>query len=278
MKTLVKFLGYVFVSSCALPLAVDAAPVPPDQLPTMQMLYGATYQKNGQVVSVIGEDSKVINECVKPWKTADIVLGGVNYFIATGQGAEVTNPSDSAQPCEPSHADPAYISAIWFSFQGGKWVALGKALNFTADGSWGNVNGGPWSPFPQMANLIKNTLLVADEGGYSNMGVSTSWYPIFAFSPNGLVSLGNIPSGMDDRGTGSQPVNLWNGKIVAASLSPIGMPKITLLYNGVAVVNNQPVKLKNTSCTFVYEMQAGDQQHPGFKLATPECAAIFESE
>ena len=261
-----------------------AAPAVPTELQSMQLLYGQAYTQRGSVVNTadtLGMRANkesgynhTITEYVTPWKTATVTLNGKTYFIATGQGHAVNDPKD---PSSAAHVQSAYISAIWFSLEGSRWVPAGKRLNFAADGSFGQVNGSPWSVFPQMAPLKNSILLVADEGGYMNQGYSSSWYPVYVFDTTGLHFLGSLSSGGDNTGAEATPPISFTGKIVAATTAPNGQPQITLSYNGETVIQGKPVKLKGMLCNFLYH---ADAKHPGqgsFKPTTPSCDEIVGS-
>lgn len=261
-----------------------AAPAVPTELQAMQLLYGQAYTQRGSVVKTadtLGIRANkepgynyTITEYVTPWKTATVTLNGKTYFIATGQGHSVNDPKD---PSFASHAQSAYISAIWFSLEGSRWVPAGKRLNLAVDGSFGQVDGNPWSVFPQMAPLKNSILLVADEGGYMNQGYGSSWYPVYVFNVNGLQSLGALSSGGDNTGAGATPAISFTGKIVAATTAPNGQPQITLSYSGNTVIQGKPVKLNKTLCNFLYQADAKQPDQSRFKPTTEQCAQIAGS-
>lgn len=261
-----------------------AAPPVPTELESMRLLYGEAYRKNGSVVETPDPQGLRVNkepgyhhtitEYVTPWLTATVTLNGSRYFIATGQGHSIEDPS---HPDDASHAQSAYISAIWFVLQGNRWVVAGKTLNLAVDGSFGMVTGKPWSPFPQTVVLKNAVLLVADEGGYMNQGFSSSWYPIYQFSMRGLQFLGKVPSGADNTGADAMPVVSIDGKVVAAATTVNDHPQITIAYSGRTELQNKPVDLHHGLCTFVYRQDAAHPHQSGFKPTTPKCKAIVAS-
>ena len=263
---------------------VHAAPVAPAELQAMRLLYGAGYTRRGSVVETpdpyavrVNKDPgyhRTITEYAVPWKTATVTVDGTTYFIATGQGHAVEDPRD---PKDAAHAQSAYISAIWFEWKAGHWAAAGKAMNLTAAGSFGQVTGKLWTPFPRIALLPHAVLLVADEDGYMNQGYARRWFPIYEFTATGLRALGNIPSGADNTGAGTAPVISFMGKFMSATTDAHGLPEITLGFSGKAAMRNKPVDLHNVPCTFEYQNDPAKPQGNKFQPTTPECAAILAS-
>lgn len=264
--------------------ASHAAPPAPTELQSMRLLYGSAYSKTGSVVETPDPQGLRVNkepgyhhaitEYVVPWLTATVALNGSRYFIVTGQGHSVEDPS---HPADTSHVQSAYISAIWFALQGNRWVVAGKILNLAVDGTFGAVNGKPWRPFPQIFALKNAALLVPDEGDYLQEGLGNSWYSIYQFSTRGLQFLGQVPSGADNTGVGAKPVVSFDGKVVAASMTTNGDPQITIAYDGKAAPRNKPVNLHHGLCTFVYRQDAAHSAQSGFKPTTPQCKAIVDS-
>ena len=264
--------------------ASQVAPPVPGELQSMRLLYGSAYNKNGSVVETpdpqgLRVDKEPgyhhsITEYVTPWLTATVTLNGSRYFIATGQGHSIEDPN---HPDATSHGQSAYISAIWFALQGNRWVVAGKTLNLAVDGTFGEVNGKPWRPFPQIFALKSAALLVPDEGGYMQGGAANSWYSIYQFSTRGLQFLGQVPSGADNTGVGAPPVVSFDGKVVAASMATNGDPQVTIAYDGKAAPRNKSVDLHHGLCTFVYRQDAVHPHQSGFKPTTPQCKAIVGS-
>lgn len=261
-----------------------AAPVAPAELHAMRLLYGPGYSRRGSVVETpdphgvrVNKPSgyhHTITEYVTPWKTARVTLDGTSYFIATGQGHAVENPQ---HPSEAAHVGAAYVSAIWFAWKAGHWTMAGKDMNLTSDGSFGEVVGKPWTPFPKIASLQHAAVLVADEGGYMNQGNATRWFPIYEFTATRLRSLGNVPSGADNTGAGMTPVISFKGKFISAAMDTQGFPEITLSFSGKTALRNKPIDLHNVPCTFDYQNDPAKPQGQRFKPTTPECEAIVAS-
>ncbi len=280
-KRICLILGVV---SLAVANNANAAPVAPAELHAMRLLYGPAYTQRGSVVETPDPHGVRVNkkpgyhhtitEYVTPWKTATLTLDGASYFVATGQGHAVEDPR---HPRDAAHVQAAYISAVWFTWKVGHWVMAGKEMNLTADGSFGQVAGKPWTPFPKIALLQHAALLVADEGGYMNQGYATSWYPIYEFTATGLRSLGNVPRGADNTGTGMAPVISFKGKFLSAAMDAQGFPKITLAFSGKTAIRNKSVDIHNVPCTFDYQNDPTKPQGERFKPSTLECEAIVAS-
>ena len=282
-RVTVALLTFVFWVSLISQSALAAPPVP-TELQAMQLLYGRAYKQRGSVVKTVDKLGMRVNkepgynhtilEYVTPWKIATVTLDGKTYFIATGQGHAVSDPN---RPEDAAHVQSAYISAIWFTLEDGRWVPAGKQLNLAADGSFGQVNGKPWSGFPQMAPLENMVLLAADEGGYMNQGYSSSWYPVYAFDGSGFRYLGAVSSGGSNGGAGAEPEIAFSGTIIAANKASNGQLQLTLSYSGTTVLAGKPVKLDKVRCNFLYR---ADPKRPGegsFEPATEQCRAIVQS-
>ncbi|CUA96276.1 hypothetical protein Ga0061069_10473 [Thiomonas bhubaneswarensis] len=280
-----KRIGLILgVVSLVVATHANAAPVAPTELHAMRLLYGPAYTRRGSVVEVPDPHGvrfnkppgyhHTITEYVTPWKTASVTLDGTPYFIATGQGHAVENPQ---HPSEAAHVQAAYISAIWFAWKAGHWTMAGKDMNLTSDGSFGEAVGKPWTPFPRVALLQHAAVLVADEGGYMNQGNANSWFPIYEFTATGLRSLGNVPSGADNTGSGMKPVISFKGKFLSAAMDGQGFPTITLGFSGKTAIHNKPVDLHNVPCSFDYQNDPAKPQGQRFRPTTQECEDILAS-
>jgi hypothetical protein len=270
---LIAWVGALGIAAAAANLTLAASPATPSERQAMQALFGAGYAGRGVVLSVPGAQRRVI-ERVQPWLTASLTLDGVPYFIATAQGQEVTDPK---APSFASHAQSAYISAIWYALRNGRWTWVGKSYNLAEDGAFGKVNGDPWTPFPQVAMLRGGALLVASENDDMHQGYGTSWLPIYWFSKSGLQSLGNVISGGDNTGADTQPGIAFTGKAVTAGVNAEGMPLITVSYSGHTAIGDKPLMLNNTPCTFIYRRNPKQPGHSAFTATTPQCQSIVDS-
>jgi len=261
-----------------------ATPAPPTVQQAMRLLYGPAYTHPGSVVTTNDphgvrvnkqpNDPHSIVEYVTPWAAQIVSLGGKTYFIATGQGHAVSDPSD---PSFAGHVQSAYISAIWFVLNGDRWMFAGKQQNLTADGSFGEVAGKPGAPFHQTVSLGQSVLLIADEQGYMNQGYSSNWYPVYRFDAQGLRALGAIPSGGDNTGAGATPVIAFSGKIVGATLSAAQTPVVTMAFTGTTALEGKPLHLNGMLCQFAYRPRVAQQSDSHFSPTTPQCKAIIDS-
>lgn len=279
------FLGLSSIFGLGASMAsVMAAPAPPTVQQAMRLLYGPAYTHPGSVVTTrdlhgirvnkLPNDRHIIVEYVTPWAAQVVSLGGKTYFIATGQGHAVSDPS---HPSFAAHVQSAYISAIWFVLNGDRWVVSGKRQNLAADGSFGEVSGKPGAPFHQTLPMGQSVLLIADEQGYMNQGYGSSWYPVYRFGAQGLQSLGALPSGADNTGAGQTPVIAFSGKIVGATQSAAHAPVVTMSFSGTTALEGKPVKLSGVLCQLAYRPQAAQQGAPHFSATTPQCQAIVDS-
>ncbi len=282
LKSIALTLGFVCLGAAGEAIAAPAAPA---ELQCMRLLYGPGYSRPGSVVQTpdprgirVNKPSgyqHMITEYVTPWKTATFVLGGTRYFVATGQGHAVEDPG---HPSQASHAQAAYISAIWFARKAGHWAMVGKEINLSADGSFGQVVGRAWTAFPSVTALRDTVILVADEGGYMNQGYAVQWFPIYEFTARGLRALGNVPSGADNTGSGMKPLISFKGRVTNIGLDAHARPEISVLFNGRSSVGSRPVALHDTRCAFDYVGNPAGSMGRSFETTGPECAAILSNQ
>ncbi len=287
---LAKRLSFLTMSAMSIGLTIGvgfslAAPVLPTLQQAMRLLYGPAYTKPGSVVSTSDPQGVRYNkptdyrhtivEFVTPWASQTVSLGNKSYFIATGQGYALADPSN---PSAAAHYQSAYISAIWFVLEGDRWVVAGKQQNLTADGTFGRVGGKPGAPFYRTIPLGQSVLLVAGEQSVMYQGTSSKWYPVYRFDTRGIRALGALPSGGDNTNAMQPPVISFTGKIIGAKETPGHAPVFTISYTGTTVLNGHPAELANVKCSFVYRQQIASQSIPQRSPSTtPECEAIVAS-
>jgi len=247
----------------------------PSSFDAMQNLYGNTYfsRKTIQAPEITGNSNyirpiidvittdhnsrKTLHtlERVRPWKFGFLTTKNKNLLIATGQGCEVSEQVvTKPETFSVNHGSGAYISAILYSKNNGRWNVVNRYMNIGYTGSFCLVDGDSkkeWTSFTKTFTAGDSTVFIGDMGVNTFSGTSINYYPAIIYLNSGLLAYADIPAGGDNTGAVDNNGYSFVGNVVNIKLDKGGLDAV-VAYSGMADTqgNGKPRHISKLICNY----------------------------